>query len=176
MIRNEREYRITKTQTEKFQAAIDNAKGTKPPPGVHPKLHQASIEGMIAQRATLLEELGAYEELQASGGKRFRGEFRDLPTVLIQARIARSWSQRELGEKLGLHTQKIQQYEAGGYAVASVTRIADVAAALGLQLELRGQLVDLPADLSSLAAAATPARPQRRARAATRPRRRRVPG
>ena len=47
----------------------------------------------------------------------------DLGSLLIQARIARGWSQRELGERLGIHMQKVQQYEAGEYAGASVTRI-----------------------------------------------------
>jgi transcriptional regulator with XRE-family HTH domain len=62
---------------------------------------------------------------------------------LIQARIARGWTQRELAARLGLRMQKIQQYEATEYAGGSVTRIRDVLSALGLRLELRGKLVDL---------------------------------
>ena len=55
----------------------------------------------------------------------------ELPTILIKARIAQDLRQKDLAEQLGLKDQQIQRYEATDYATASLTRIKEVANALG---------------------------------------------
>lgn len=70
MIKNEREYRITKAQADKFRTAIDAAAREGPPARVHPKLHKASIEGMRTQLADLERELREFDDLQSGRGKR----------------------------------------------------------------------------------------------------------
>jgi HTH-type transcriptional regulator / antitoxin HigA len=136
MIKNERQYRITGAQAEKFRVALAQAKSEPPPAGVHPRMHQASIDGMASQLETLERELHAYEELRSGRVKYLGGDISELATVLIEARIARGWTQRELGERLGLDEQKIQQYESGGYASASVTRVLEIIEALGTTIAL----------------------------------------
>jgi transcriptional regulator with XRE-family HTH domain len=136
MIKNERQYKITGAQAEKFRAAIAQAKAEPPSAGVHPRMHQASIDGMVSQLETLERELHAYEELRSGRVKYLGGDISELATVLIEARIARGWTQRELGERLGLDEQKIQQYESGGYASASVTRVLEIIEALGTTIAL----------------------------------------
>jgi HTH-type transcriptional regulator/antitoxin HigA len=144
MIRNEREYRITKAAADKFRAAI--AAGGKAPParGVHPKLQQASLEGMRSQLADLDRDLKAYEALK-KGTKRLQSKLGELGELLVQARTARGWTQAELAERLDLHMQKIQQYEATNYESASLTRVLDVARTLGLVGDITCKLIDLPA-------------------------------
>jgi len=145
MIRNEREYRITKAQADKFRVAIEQASTSPPAKNVHPKLHTLSIDAMRVQLEDLDRQLHAYDELK--GGKtkgKLRGRLEELGDLLVQARIARGWTQRELAEKLGLHMQKVQQYEATSYASASLTRILDVWRVLGADLTVEGKLVALP--------------------------------
>jgi transcriptional regulator with XRE-family HTH domain len=60
--------------------------------------------------------------------------FEELPRALIQARIARGLTQRQLAERLGLKEQQIQRYEATGYASASLKRVGAVIQALDLQV------------------------------------------
>lgn len=145
MILNERTYRITKAQADKFIAAIAEAEKAGPPPGVHPKLHKATIDGMRSQLETLTEQMAAFDRLKSAAGKKRLNESIDhLGLLLIQARIARGFTQKELGERLGLHMQKIQQYEATGYASASMTRIREVLNALGADTKVEVRLVDLP--------------------------------
>ena len=55
----------------------------------------------------------------------------ELPTVLIKVRLAQGLRQKDLAERLGLKEQQIQQYKAIDYATASLTRIKEVANALG---------------------------------------------
>ncbi len=70
----------------------------------------------------------------------------DLPTALIQARIAAGLTHREMAERLGLREQAIQRYEATDYAQANIGRLTAVADALGVQVR---QEVHLFADLST---------------------------
>jgi transcriptional regulator with XRE-family HTH domain len=60
---------------------------------------------------------------------------------LIKARIAKGWSQRRLAEELGVAEQQIQRYESTGYTAASLARLCDVVAALGVDVR---EVVSLP--------------------------------
>ena len=51
----------------------------------------------------------------------------DLAALLVKARIARRWTQRQLADALGIAEQQVQRYEATGYRSASLARISDVA-------------------------------------------------
>jgi transcriptional regulator with XRE-family HTH domain len=63
------------------------------------------------------------------------GSFEELPEVLIKARIARGWTQRQLARKLKLKEQQIQRYESVNYRTVSVGRLLDIAQALDIRLE-----------------------------------------
>ena len=132
MIKNERQYRITKVQAERFSQTLDGLRQRSgETEGVHPLIAKAQEEALMSQLADLEGELREYESLRA-------GEFpmdelgvvARLPTVLIKARVAQGLSHRDLAERLGLKEQQIQRYEATDYASASLSRIAEVASAL----------------------------------------------
>lgn len=168
MIKNEREFRITHSQAEKFRTAIATAAREGPPKGVAPKLHQVSIEGMRAQLKDLDRELLDYKTLQDPKGKvRLEDSADALGALLIKARIARGWSQRELAERLGLQMQKIQQYEATEYAGASVTRVREILQALGVTARVQLQVLELPASLATSAPAGKETDSRRRVRGKT---------
>jgi len=63
-----------------------------------------------------------------------------IPDLLIAARIARGMTQKDLAEAMGLKMQQIQAYEADRYRSASLSRIAWVAKALGLNITLSSKL------------------------------------
>lgn len=152
MIKNERAQRITHAQAEKFRAAIAAAERDGPPKGVHPRLHRASIAGMASQLKTLDEELRAYDQLRSAKGRNvFSGRLEDLGTFLISSRIARHLTQRDLGERLGVTMQQVQQHEADGYEHAGMVRVHEVLQALGAHVEITVRLVPL-ADTSALMA------------------------
>lgn len=144
MIRNEREYKITKAAADKFRAALKD-EASPPPKGVHPRLHKASFDGMRAQLEDLDDQLQSYESLRAGKLRgRIKGTIHELGDVLVRARIARKWTQRQLADRLGIHMQQVQKYEADSYASASVTRICDVLTALGADVDIEVKLVELP--------------------------------
>jgi ribosome-binding protein aMBF1 (putative translation factor) len=136
MIKNERQYKITKAQAEKFASAL--ASYRRDPSldrDLHPLLRKAQEDALESQLADLESELQEYDALKA-GQFSFDqlGSIADLPKTLIRARIARGMSQRELADLLGLKEQQIQRYEATDYEAASLSRIREVAAALGADL------------------------------------------
>ena len=65
MIKNERQYRITKSQAEKFDAAMRNLEGAAPDKRVHPKLQKAQLDALRSQLSDLRAELEEYEALKS---------------------------------------------------------------------------------------------------------------
>lgn len=130
MIKNDRQYRITRAQVERFQSALG---GLTKNNDIHPAIQQAQRASVESQLAELKHELQMYEALRTGQVTDFRvEELSDLPGVLIQARIARGLTQRELAERLGLKEQQIQRYEASDYSSASMARLQEIADALGV--------------------------------------------
>ncbi len=134
MIKNDRQYRITKAQAEKFERAIKETIAS-PKRSLHPVLRKAEVDGVKSQLADLREEIDAYEALRSGKRKTVAiGSLDDLPKTLIQARIASGLTQEELASKLGLKPQQIQRYEATDYHSASMERMNEVLRALGVRL------------------------------------------
>ena len=141
MIMNELQYRVTKSEAQKFADAIEGLK-QKPLGKTDPILRQAQIEAMQSQLEELNHDLADYEALK----RRERTEFSthsltELPLGLIQARITQGLTQEQLAEKLGVPKQQVQRDEDTLYASASLQRLAKVAEVLGVKLEARLELV-----------------------------------
>ena len=134
MIKNERQYRITRAQAERFSQALSDLQGQASElTEVPPLLRKAREDALRSQLDDLESDLREYEALRA-GYFEFDQlrTIAELPVILIKARIARGLSQRDLADRLGLKEQQIQRYEASGYESASFARIRDVVEALGL--------------------------------------------
>ena len=130
MIKNERQYRITKAHVEKFAKAIQEMARSP-----HPVLRKAQLDALKSQLKDLQCDLKEYETLRS--GKRkvvTLDSLEELPKTLIQARIAARLSQEELAIKLGLKPQQIQRYEATEYQAASFERVQEIMRAIGVKL------------------------------------------
>jgi transcriptional regulator with XRE-family HTH domain/Zn-dependent peptidase ImmA (M78 family) len=133
MIKNDRQFRITKAQAEKFETAVRELEQRGQSPRLHPLLQKAHVDALKSQLADLRDELREYEELRSGKRKSLSVDsFGQLGRALIQARVASGMSQKQLADKLGLKEQQIQRYEATEYQTASVARIQDIIRALGI--------------------------------------------
>ena len=132
MIKNERQYRITRAQAHRFSQTLDSLKQrSSESEEIHPLVAKAQEDAVRSQLSDLENELREYESLKAGNFPTDElSAVDELPTVLIKARIARGLSQKDLAERLGLQEQQIQRYEATDYASASLTRIKEVVGAL----------------------------------------------
>lgn len=134
MIKNERQYRITKAQAAKFADTLKQLE-KRTAAKLHPKLRQAQLAAVRSQHADLEAELREYESLQEQRPAVIEARsLEELPRALIRARIALGLSQKDLADKMGLKEQQVQRYEATEYASASLARIREVAEALGVRV------------------------------------------
>ena len=137
MIKNERQYRITKAQASQFADALRNLQ-ERPAEHLHPMLRRAQLEAIRSQHADLEAEIRDYESLQRQRPAVIEARsLEELPGALIRARIALGLSQKDLASKMGIKEQQLQRYEATEYAAASLTRIREVADALGVRISER---------------------------------------
>ena len=105
MIKNERQYRMTKAHAEKFAHALHELTTTRKH-GVHPVLHKAQIDALRSQLGDLQRELTEYETLRSGKRKVVALESLEaLPKTLMQARIAAG---------CGCHTERESRYEQRG--------------------------------------------------------------
>lgn len=151
MITNERQYRITRAEIEKFRKAIADLGATSDRADIHPRLLQAQREALESQLADLESEVAAYDELKSSDLSVISiGSFSEFADGLIKARIASGLSQKALAERVGLKEQQIQRYESERYASASYQRLQDVAAALSLRIRNDILLPTVPVTFTGL--------------------------
>lgn len=127
MITNEVQYRATKAHVERFEEAAANIDAR---PGKRTKLERLELDTLRAQADDLRAELADFDQLR--GGT--------LSTVLVKARIARGWTQRQLAEALGMAEQQIQRCEANDYRSTSLARLCDIAKALGVTVAQHAEL------------------------------------
>jgi transcriptional regulator with XRE-family HTH domain/Zn-dependent peptidase ImmA (M78 family) len=136
MIKNERQYRITKAQAEKFEQALARlAEAPESDVEGNLLLRQMEEDALRSQLADLREELGEYEALQSGARSVLAIEsFDEFPRALIKARIGAGISQRELADRLSLKEQQVQRYEETEYTSASIERVKEVIKALGVRV------------------------------------------
>ncbi|WP_323773611.1 XRE family transcriptional regulator [Alcanivorax sp.] len=132
MICNERQYKITLNQLEKFKAALDGLSQ----PEDSDWLQVANKNALKSQISDLESQLSEYSMLK-EGKARYSlsADLSSLPRVLIQARIGKGWSQKDLAETLSVPPQQIQRYESSDYMGASLSRLIEVASVLGVSIK-----------------------------------------
>ncbi len=134
MITNDVQYRTARAQVDRLERllqAVQKRQLADNEAQLRQRLEMDAVEGQVTELRGQLEE---YDDLRA--GRVPVGTLSavdDLPRLLVRARIAAGLSQRELAERLGLKEQQIQRYEATAYASASLSRLREVADALGLE-------------------------------------------
>jgi HTH-type transcriptional regulator/antitoxin HigA len=139
MITNEKQYKTTKALVEKLRKAKEQL---SVPTGAPSALLEAQIAALASQLEELESDVALYEGLKAGKKTKFQADsLRELPDILIQARIARGMSQKDFADFLGMKEQQVQRYEAERYRSASLDRLIEFADALDVDLKGVGHLV-----------------------------------
>jgi DNA-binding Xre family transcriptional regulator len=134
MIKNERQYRITRAQAARFEEALELVRRDAAHNQLPPRIRQIKEESLQGQLDSLRAELAEYEALKSGETERIElDRWEKIPQALIQARIAANLTQKELAERVGIAEQEIQRYEATDYATVSFARLTEIVNALGLQ-------------------------------------------
>lgn len=133
MITNERQYRIAKAELRRFEESIEAYREDAPSEGIDPRIHKAMGASLQSEAEDLRAQIQRYEDLRDGrvDHREIEG-LRDLPTALIEARIAARLTQKALAERLGLQEQQVQRWEASLYSGVGVERLQEVIDALGM--------------------------------------------
>jgi transcriptional regulator with XRE-family HTH domain len=132
MIRNDRQYQVTRAEARRFREAIEHLRAS---PADDVEWRELDVSALEGQLETLEAELADYDALKRGEVGDFEVHtFGDVPQALIRARIAAGLTQRQLADALDLKEQQIQRYEASDYAGASLTRLQGIAEVLGLRV------------------------------------------
>jgi transcriptional regulator with XRE-family HTH domain len=135
MIKNEREYRITRSQVANFKkalASLDEEAANGERASLAIELQQGALRSQLEE---LQKQVLEYEELVARKPEVINANsIEELPMALIKARIASGLTQAGLAKQLGLPEQQIQRYEATEFSGASLKRIKEITEALNVQI------------------------------------------
>jgi transcriptional regulator with XRE-family HTH domain/Zn-dependent peptidase ImmA (M78 family) len=135
MIKNEQQYKIAKNHATNFKKALEEVDARVKHVGIHPVLGKAEKDALRFQYQELVNQIEAYEMLKSGQlGVIEISSFDELPRGLIQARIAKGLSQKDLADRLHMKEQQIQRYEATNYSTASMDRIKEVIKALEVKI------------------------------------------
>ena len=129
MIKNERQYKITRSRADEVRNTIGELHRAAIPEGLQPKMRALQLDALQGALGDLEGELAEYDALHDAELIEATG-IEQLPTALIRARIARGLTQRQLAERIGLQEQAIQRYEAADYFGVSFARLVEIASAL----------------------------------------------
>jgi DNA-binding Xre family transcriptional regulator len=138
ILQNQRQYRDTKAQLVGFEKGLiaNDAQDPKDlPPNIDPRMLQIMHDAIASWIETLQEQLEHYEKLrdgQITG--REITSLHELPAALIEARIAARLTQRQLAKRIGVAEQQVQRWEACNYRGVNLTRLQEIADALGVQM------------------------------------------
>ncbi len=132
MIKNELQYKLTKSSAENFERRLNWLREN---PGAQshldPILAKAEEDGLQSMIDEMREELQEYERTkQGDVDMTALTSVHMVPSTLIRARIARGLSQRQLAQLVGLKEQQIQRYESNDYSNVDLGRVQEIARAL----------------------------------------------
>jgi DNA-binding XRE family transcriptional regulator len=135
MIANQREYRITKSWLARFERELVANDTRQLGPDEHPDMRQVVHDAIASEIQALRRQVDHYEQLRDGHitGRELTS-LRELPTALIEARIATRLTQRQLAERIGVAEQQIQRWEANDYQGVNLDRLQSVADALGIEI------------------------------------------
>jgi DNA-binding Xre family transcriptional regulator len=138
MIISQRAYRSAKTELVRFEEGLIAHDARDPhdlPSNVDPAMPQLMHDAIASWIETLREQIDHYEKLRDGHiTSREITSLHELPTALIEARIAAKLTQRQLATRIGLAEQQIQRWEANGYSGVNLDRLQSIADALGVQM------------------------------------------
>lgn len=133
MIKNEKQYKITRSRLKDFERSLKVCREGTFPSKV---IHKLMIDSLKSKMKDLEEEIRKYENLKNKQVPTLKfGSLKDLPQVLVCSRISHGLTQKQLAEKLGMPAQQIQRYESEDYRRVSFETLLSVSKTLNVDLD-----------------------------------------
>jgi transcriptional regulator with XRE-family HTH domain len=135
MIKNQRQYNVTKKNASLFEEALARVSSEPAPAEIDPVIHAAKISGIESMLQTLKDEMAEYDALLQGDVETISlSSLEELPAGLIKARIARKLTQKDLASLVGVKPQQIQRWEIEDYEKVGFGNLVEIARALELDI------------------------------------------
>lgn len=133
MIKNEKQYGVTKNNLKKFQDAIkviSQSNSSK-----NPLLLKLQTDSIQSQIDIFEEEIKMYEGLKKGAITNVSKGFEDLSNGIIESRIAKGYNQKQFAKLLNTSEQQVQKYESENYSNISLKRLQEIVACLDVEVD-----------------------------------------
>jgi transcriptional regulator with XRE-family HTH domain len=133
MIKNEKQYGVTKNNLKKFQDAIkviSESSSSK-----NPLLLKLQTDSLQSQIDIFEEELEMYEGLKMGAITNVSLGFEDLSRGIIESRIAKGYNQKQFAGLLKTSEQQVQKYESENYSNISLKRLQEIVVFLDVDVD-----------------------------------------
>jgi HTH-type transcriptional regulator/antitoxin HigA len=133
MIKNEKQYKITRNKLTEIQGEIVRIKaGYDEGLPAKERLILISLETMKSQMESEIAEYDFLKKKRADHLKARR--ISDLPSVIIEYKIHSGMTQKEFSQKIGMKEQQLQRYEAEDFRSISFKNLLKILQAIGLEI------------------------------------------
>jgi HTH-type transcriptional regulator / antitoxin HipB len=138
MIKNEKQYWITRKHLINMQAGIDKIQSHEKP--IPPK-EELILVSLNVMKQQLENEISAYTHLRSGPLSTFSERSIDkLPELLIEFKINSGMTQKEFAKKIGMKEQQLQRYEAENFESISLRNLLKILHAIGLEITVKGKV------------------------------------
>jgi HTH-type transcriptional regulator/antitoxin HigA len=134
MIKNEKQYKITKKKLLGIEEKRTAIAARQPSPASKDQLILVSLTTMKDQ---LEEELAAYDLLKKNTGSFSARSLLELPSLIIEYKIRSGMTQKEFAKKIGMKEQQLQRYEAENFQSISFKNLMKIVQAIGLDIYIQ---------------------------------------
>jgi DNA-binding Xre family transcriptional regulator len=138
MIKNEKQYKITKKKLQEFNVAILKKQTGQDHLSVQDKLVLVSL---LVMREQFESEIATYEYLKTNKSSLLNERSIDeLPELLIEYKVQAGLTQKEFSQKIGMKEQQLQRYEAENFNSISFKNLLKILHAIGLEITVKGTI------------------------------------
>lgn len=136
MIKNEKQYKITKKKLQVIYEEVDRIKAGRE----HlPAKDELNLVSLMLFQEQLEKEIEAYDLLKTKTPAVLEERSIDeLPELLIEFKILSGLTQKEFSQKIGMKEQQLQRYEADNFNGISFKNLLRLLHAIGLEITVKG--------------------------------------
>ncbi len=133
MIKNEKQYKITKSKLKDLKRSLKVCKEGTFPDKI---IYKAMVDSLKSLMADLKNEIQEYENLKNKKVPTLKiSSLAELPDLLVRSRISHGWTQKQLAETLDMPAHQIQRYESESYRRVSFEALLNISRTLNLDLD-----------------------------------------
>ncbi len=135
MIKNEKQYKISKKKLKNYESLIEKVNSQSPP---DPLKNQLMLTSLTVSKKEIEKELMTYESLKQEKKMVLKERMiGDLPLLLIEYKIILGLTQKEFAGKLGLKEQQLQRYEADNFKSVTFKNLLKFIQLIGLKVKIK---------------------------------------